>query len=679
MARAITIALAGNPNTGKTTVFNNLTGAHQHVGNWPGVTVEKKEGTCNYKGYMIKIVDLPGVYSLTAYSIDEVIARNFVVEEKPDIVVDIVDASNLERNLYLATQLAQTGVPLIIALNMMDQADSLGYRIDVPLLSQLFGVPVVPMIANRNRGTEELLREIINMTENKGKAGKFKMNYGREIEEEIAKLEKLISQDQTLPQKYSPRWFAVKLLENDEKIIEKLGGEGISGERKALSRKILQAKEKSLAHLRNIYREETETIIADAQYGFISSLLKETLKKPLLEKRTISDRIDQVVVNRIVGIPLFLLIMWGVFEFTFTLSGPLMDGIDAGFGLLAGLAADISPTWLGSLVADGIISGVGSVLVFVPPIFLLFSALSILEDCGYLARAAFVMDRLMHRIGLHGRSFIPMLLGFGCNVPAIMATRTIDNLKDRFVTILINPLMSCGARLPIYVLLAGAFFPAHQGTVVWSFYVIGIVLAVLMAFIFRKLLLRGPSGHFVLELPPYRLPTVKGVTIHMWERGRLFLRRAGTIIFGVVVLIWLLGSMPWGVEYGTDESWIGFIGSTIAPVFAPLGFGQWQAAASLIFGFLAKEVVVGSMGVMFAVEEEVLGATIASQLGWTPLVAYGFMAFCLIFVPCVATIATIRRETNSWKWPVFTVLYTVLLAYFVALVIYQVGHLLGLG
>jgi len=442
---------------------------------------------------------------------------------------------------------------------------------------------------------------------------------------------------------------------------------------------ILRASEKSTAHLRHIFGDEAETAIAEARYGFISGLLKETLTKPAVERVTTSDKIDRVVINRWAGIPIFLAIMYGVFQFTFTLSAPLMGLIDSGFGWLGGRVPGISPDWLGSLLANGIIAGVGSVLTFIPPIFLLFISLAILEDCGYLARAAFVMDRLMHRIGLHGRSFIPMLLGFGCNVPAIMATRTVENPKDRLTTILINPLMSCGGRLPIYIFLAAAFFTAYQGAVVFSMYGLGVMLAVIMALIFRKWLLPGPSGHFVMELPPYRLPTPTGIAVHTWERGSEFLKRAGSIIFGVVVLIWFLSSMPWGVEYGSAQSWLGQAGSALTPVFSPLGFGQWQASVALVFGFMAKEVVVGTFGAVFGVGEEMLGTTMMSQLGWTPLVAYAFMAFCLIYVPCVATIAMIKRETKSWKWTGFSVGYSLALAWIVALIIYQAGSRLGLG
>jgi len=441
------------------------------------------------------------------------------------------------------------------------------------------------------------------------------------------------------------------------------------------SQEILKAREESISHLKSIYGDDAETVIADARYGFISGLLKDVLKKPPVERLTLSDRIDKVIVNRWLGIPLFLAIMYGVFQFVFTLSAPFMDWIDQFFGWLGGYASGISPDWLASLLADGVIGGLGSVLIFIPPIFLLFIAIAVLEDCGYMARAAFVMDRVMHKIGLHGRSFIPMILGFGCNIPGIMACRTIENPKDRLTTILINPFMSCGARLPIFVLLAGTFFTANQGLVVFSMYLIGIIVAIIMALVLRNSILKGLSSHFVMELPPYRLPTITGVLVHMWERGSLFLKKAGTIIFGVVVLVWLLSSLPWGVEYASAESWIGHIGSFIAPIFAPCGFDQWQAGVSLIFGFLAKEVVVGTMGAIFAVEEGILGGAIAAQLGWTPLVAFAFMVFCLLYVPCVAAIGAIRGETNSWKWAGFAALYTTVVAWIAATLIFQIGSL----
>ncbi|MEA1959082.1 MAG: ferrous iron transport protein B [Chloroflexota bacterium] len=430
------------------------------------------------------------------------------------------------------------------------------------------------------------------------------------------------------------------------------------------SEDIIQEAKQSLAHLKKVRGDDAETLIADARYGFISGLMKDVLQKPSVERRTISDKVDKVIINRLLGIPIFLALMYGVFQFTFVLSVPFMDWIDSAFGWLAGQAAGIDG-WFGALLADGIIGGVGSVLIFIPPIFLLFIALSILEDSGYMARAAFVMDHMMHKIGLHGRSFVPMIMGFGCNVPAIMATRTIENPKDRLVTILINPMMSCGARLPIYIMLALFFFSAHQGLVVFSMYAVGMVIAILLAFIFRKRLVKGESGHFVMELPPYRMPTIIGVLTHMWERGSVFIARAGTLIFAVVVLIWLL-------DYtGALEP----IGRTFAPIFAPCGFGQWESTVAVVFGVLAKEVVVGTFGTLFGIGGGIVGGTLAFELGWSALTAYSFMIFCLVSVPCVATLGIIRRETNSWKWTGFVAAYTLILAWILATLIYQIGSL----
>ena len=438
---------------------------------------------------------------------------------------------------------------------------------------------------------------------------------------------------------------------------------------------IIRAKDKSIGHLRGILGDEAETVIAGERYGFISGLLKDILKKPRVEKVTTSDKIDRVLVHRIWGIPIFLGIMYGMFQFIFTLSAPLMGLIDIGFSNLARMAEGASPAWWGSLLGNGIIGGVGSVLSFVPPIFLLFIAISVLEDCGYLSRAAFVMDRVMHRIGLHGRSFIPMILGFGCTIPAIMACRTIENRKDRLTTMLVTPFMSCGARLPIFVLLAGAFFPARSGLVVFAMYLIGIGVAIFSAWMLRKSLFAGESGHFVMELPPYRLPTIRGAVIHMWERGKHFLKRAGTIIFAAVVVVWLLASLPWGVEYASAGSALGQIGSAVAPTFIPCGFAQWPAAASLVFGFLAKEIVVGSLGAIFTVGEAGLGSALISQLGWTPLVAFSFMVFSLLYVPCVASITTIRSEASA-KWAWFAIGYTCAVAWVAATLIYQIGRVI---
>jgi len=648
--KKLTIALAGNPNCGKSTVFNALTGARQHVGNYPGVTVEKKEGTLKYKGYEINVVDLPGTYSLTAYSIDELVARDYVLDEKPDVIIDIVDASNLERNLYLTTQFIELGVPLVIALNMSDLAKKQGLKIDDKRLSELLGRYFIPTVANKKEGIDELLDTAVKVAEEKNTLRKTTISYGKEVNEELGKIEEIIKGDGDLPLKYSSRWLAVKLLEEDKEVIKDIMPSSSSSS-------ILGQAEKSRHHLNKIFGDDAEAIIADRRYGFISGACSEAVKRTYEIRHTISDRIDQILINRILGLPIFLVLMYFVFKWTFVLSEPLMGYIEAVQGWLGGAAGGMLPggSAIQGLVVDGIIGGVGSVLIFVPIIFLLFLAIAILEDSGYMARAAFIMDKIMHKIGLHGRSFIPMLIGFGCNVPAVMATRTIDDRKDRITTILVNPLMSCGARMPVYALLIGAFFPAAMaGRVLFSLYILGMVLAVIMAKIFRRFLLRGPASPFVMELPPYRIPTIRGVIIHMWQRGALYLEKAGTIIFAGCVLIWFLSSFPWEPQYSRDydgmiaqveqklasmkdvelpeqgeeeeadylagltphqkikmelqsgienienkmgmekleKSYAGRIGHAIAPVFAPCGFNDWRTSVGLIGGFIAKEIAI---------------------------------------------------------------------------------------
>ena len=712
--KKLTIALAGNPNSGKTTVFNNLTGARQHVGNYPGVTVEKKEGRLEYKGYDINVVDLPGTYSLTAYSIDEIVARNFVIEEKPDVVIDIIDASNLERNLYLATQFMELGVPLVLAFNMSDIVDKQGFLIDKDRLSELLGTSIVFTVATKKQGMNELLDEAIKLVEGRAKLRKITVGYGTEIQEELTKIEDILIKDKDLILKYPSRWLAVKLLENDSEVIKAIKDSSYSDE-------ILAQIEKSTIHLKGIFGDTPEAIVADRRYGFISGACSETVKRTYELRHTISDRIDKILVNRILGLPIFLGLMWLVFKFTFKLSEPLMGWVEAGQEWLGNLFGELLPegSAIQSLVVDGIISGVGSVFVFVPIIFLLFLAIAVLEDSGYMARAAFIMDRLMHKIGLHGRSFIPMLLGFGCNLPAIMATRTIEDRGDRLVTILVNPFMSCGARLPVYALFIGAFFDERiAGNILFSLYMLGIVMAIVMAKVFRKYLLKGPAAPFVMELPPYRLPTIKGLLIHMWERGAVYLKKAGTIIFAGCILIWFLSKFPWTPQYFKDydalieqaqgneelviqleneqafekleKSYAGRLGKVIAPVFRPLGLDDWKVSVSLVGGFIAKEIVVGTLGTLHSVgevdeESEALREALQNETRpdgskmYNPLVAYALMVFVLLYLPCVATIAVIKRETNSWRWPIFTVFYTTALAWIVAFIIYQGGRLLGLG
>jgi ferrous iron transport protein B len=669
------IALAGNPNSGKTSIFNDLTGSHQQVGNWPGVTVEKKEGKLTYQGEFLKVVDLPGTYSLGGYTEDELIARNFILFDQPSVIINVVDSANLERNLYLTVQLLEMGANIVVALNMVDEAKAQKIEINKSRLTELLGVPVVPTVATRNEGVKELVAATVSRAKELPPKP-LVVNYGQEIEEELLKLEELIKLNPNLNANYSSRWLAVKLLEGDERLRDEM--------QKCQADRVLVQTGKSIHHLINILGEELEAIIAERRYGFISGLLKEVVSRrsTLEERLTVSDKIDQVVTNRFLGLPLFLLAMWAVFQFTFKLGDPLIGWVEAVFEGLGGLVTG----WLGvlgasemlvSFVVDGIIGGGGSVLVFIPPIFLLFLALSFLEDSGYMARAAYIMDRFMHFLGLHGKSFLPLLIGFGCNVPAIMATRTLESKQDRLVTILINPLMSCAARLPVYVLFAGAFFTANQGWVIFSLYLLGIVLAIMIGKLFKTFIFKGGISTFVMELPPYRLPTLKSIFIHMWQRGSSFIRKAGTIILGVVVLVWLFSNLPPGVEYASQESIIGKIGSVLAPLFTPAGFGNWEAAAALIFGILAKEVVVGTLGVLYGMDEAGLSQAIAQH--WTPLSAYAFMVMTLIYIPCVAAIGAIRRETNSWGWTVFAIAYSLVLGWVMAVLVFQGGRLLGLG
>lgn len=671
MNKSIEIALAGNPNCGKSTLFNNLTGLKQHVGNWPGKTVEKKDGSFTYEGTKINVTDLPGTYSLTAYSIEEIVARDYLVEENPDVVVHIVDAGNLERNLYLTIQLIELGANLVLAINMNKFATKKGLKIDAKKISQLLGVPVIKIEAVDETGKEQLLQAIIKNAEKKSKP-KNKLEYGTEIEEHLIELEKIISKS-IKTNKLPPKWLALKLLENDEQIIKKINGLENNG--------VIFEKTKEIQkHLNDVFGEDVDVAIADARYGFIAGLVTESVERPKIDKITRSDYIDRIVTNKFLGIPIFLLIMYAMFQITFTLSEPLMGLIDEFFGFLAESTAAIitsanGPEWLVSLFADGIIGGVGSVIIFLPNILLLFLAISILEDSGYMARAAFIMDRVMHKIGLHGKSFIPMILGFGCNVPAIMATRTLENKKDRLLTILINPFMSCGARLPVYMLFVSAFFTENQGLIIFSLYMLGIIMAIIMGLIFKKTLFKGLSSPFVMELPPYRLPTIKGTLIHMWERGKIFLIKAGTLILAAVLVIWFLGSLPLGVEYGSEQSAIGMIGKAISPIFKPLGFGTWQASVALLFGVLAKEVVVGTMGTLYGAGEEGLGTILKSS--FTPLTAYTFMVFTLLYVPCIAVLATIKKETNSWKWMLFSAGYLMAIAWIVSFIVYRLGLFLG--
>ena len=692
-AKQITVALAGNPNSGKTTIFNNLTGAHQHVGNYPGVTVEKKEGRLRHEGREIHVVDLPGTYSLTAYTIEEVVARDFVVDEQPDVVVDVVDASNLERNLYLATQFMELGTPLILAFNMSDLAEARGYEIDTDSLSKLLGVTIVRTVGHKGEGMDELKDAIVKVAISETRQRPATVTYGDEIERVLAPLIESLSSEPALMEKFQPRWLAVKLLEKDQDVRRKVE------ELVAEPAPILSLAEAAASRIESYFGDASEVVIADQRYGFISGACREAARITVEARHTMSDRVDSVVMNRVLGIPIFLGLMYLVFKLTFTLGEPPMGWIEGFFEWLGGAIGSLWPAGsqsaLKSLLVDGIIGGVGGVLVFLPNILLLFLAIAILEDSGYMARAAFIIDRLMHKIGLHGRSFIPMLIGFGCTVPAIMATRTLDTRRDRLTTILVLPLMSCGARLPIYMLFIPAFFPqAWQTPVLWAIYLIGIALAIVLAKVLRSTLFKGEVAPFVMELPPYRMPTLKGTLIHMWERGWLFLRKAGTIIVGISVLLWAMTSYPKPPESrlrDLDEnqarnvelshSLAGRIGHLLEPVMRPIGF-DWKTSTAMIGAFAAKEVFVAQLGIVHSLGEtdqqsEPLRDVLRRE--YTPLQAFCIMLFCLVSVPCMVTIATTWKETGSWKWPLLQLAGLTLLAYVVTLIVYQVGGLLGIG
>ena len=659
MKKTLRIALAGNPNVGKSTLFNAITGSHQHVGNWPGVTVEKKSGSVQHGGYDIEIIDLPGTYSLTAYSADEVIARDFLIDEKPDVVIHVVDATNLERNLYLTTQLLEIGTPVVIALNMSDMSESRGDRINPKKMEEYLEIPVVRTVGSRGEGIPELLDAAIREAET-SPHHEHSIGYGNETESVIAQLCKVIDQDTALTSRYPARWLSIRLLEGDENALEKIKGRPVKKDVETV--------------LSKIDTGEYEATMADRRYEVISAILPQVCVT-CVKDMSASDLIDRVVTNRYLGIPIFLALMWGAFELTFAVASPFTSAITTAMGVLGtAVTAGIGPAWLASFIRDGIIGGVGTVLSFVPNIFILILILAILEDSGYLARAAFIMDRLMYSIGLPGKSFIPMLIGFGCNVPAIMATRTIEDRKDRLITILVNPFISCGARLPVYILFAGVFFPHNAGTVIFGLYVLGIVIAILSAKLFRATILPGKPAPFLMEMPPYRLPTVKTSLIHMWDRGSMYLRKAGGVIFGVAVVVWGLASLPYGVQFGGAGSYAGMIGHAIQPLVQPLGFG-WQLAVALLFGFVAKEVVIGSLGVLYGVGSNggALSHALLADPSLGPVTALTFMVFVLLYLPCMASLAVIRKETGSWKWTGFSVLYGLTVAYIAAFIVAHVG------
>ncbi len=683
-----TVALAGNPNSGKTTIFNNLTGARQKVGNWPGVTVESKTGTGEINGERASFVDLPGIYGLSTVSIDERIAGEYLLKKRPDVVVDVVDASNLKRNLYLTVQLLEIGCPLVIALNMADEVEAKGDRIDAEQLSRLLRCPVILTVGNRAKGSEELKKAIGERATMP--VERLEIRYGRFVDEAIGRLAPDIVRHLTFPDSITAKWIAIKLLEGDHSIFEQYN---ITGDRET----ILDLSESEARFLETATGEKSDLLIVQRRYGIVEGLIRECVQFALKDRVEMTERIDNILLNRFFGFPMLLAVMWLLFQFTFTAGEPFAKGIEYFIGVLGnglGPILRVGPVWLQGFVVQGLLGGIGSLLAFLPNIMLLFLGIAFLEDTGYMARIAFVMDRFMHKIGLHGKSFIPILIGFGCNVPAIMAARTLENKSDRILTIVVNPFISCGARMPIWILMAGAFFPHnYAGTVVFSIVMLGVAVAIFSSLIIKSMFFKKGSAPFVMELPPYRLPTLKGMFIRTWDRSWIFLKKVGTVILAGVVMIWILGYFPWGVEPNSQQSYAGKIGQTLAPVMKPIGL-EWKPTVALLFGFVAKEIVVSSLGVLYGPENEGtlveqtedntdadFSADLQGRLrrNWSTLQALSFIIFSLFYLPCLATLATIFREMKSWKWSLFTVGYGLLTAYLLALVVYQGGVLLGYG
>ena len=721
MNNELTIALAGNPNSGKTTIFNNMTGARQKVGNWPGVTVEKKEGRLKYKANNLKIIDLPGTYSLTPFSIEEITARDFILNENPDIVVNIIDASNLERSLYLALQILELGRPALFVLNMADVAEANGIKIDEEKLSLLLGLPVVFTIGNKNRGIDTLIEEAIKEI-NRFEEGKEtrKIRYGKEIEACIEQIQLEVETHQ-LDVDGTDRWNAIKVLEDDEIVKAK-----IQNYSRDASLSIFQSANSCRNRINDIFEDDFEIVLTEDRYGVIAGIVNETVTNLARKRIDMSRNIDLVLTDRFFGIPVFIFFIWPMFQLTFSLGAYPMEWIESGVTLISDLFEKSMPaSMLKDLLLDGVIAGIGSVVIFLPNILILFFCIALFEDTGYMARAAFLMDRVMHTSGLHGKSFIPMLMGFGCNVPAIMATRSLESDKDRILTILMTPFMSCSARLPVYIVLAGSFFAHRAGTIIFCLYFAGIIIAIISGRVLRKLMFKGEDAPFIMELPPYRMPMLKSLLIHMWDRSKMFLKKMGGVILIGSIIIWVLSTFPkqliYSIDYdeqitqakkeysqktGIDDaskkekidqelalvikdienrkeqervsnSYIGKTGKILEPIFEPLGI-KWQASIALVTGFVAKEVVVSTMGVLYGVgtdEGKALEQALKKS-GMTALSALSMMVFVLLYVPCFATVVAIYRET-SIKWAGFNLIYTTLVAWIMSFLVYRLGLLLG--
>lgn len=724
--RTINVALVGNPNCGKTSLFNIISGAHEHVGNYSGVTVDAKEVLFDFQGYHFRLIDLPGTYSLSTYSPEELYVRKHILDEMPDIILNVVDASNLERNLYLTTQLIDMNVRMVVALNMYDELEASGNKLNHILLSKLFGVPMIPTIGRKNWGVKELFHIIIKVYEGadflneKGEidentleylrnwhrtyvkendhkdehmipsdgedsvSGNRQMknyyrhihiNHGPEIEKAIDKIKIEIAKNENIRHKYSTRFLAIKLLEKDnelEKFIRTLPNHDA----------IFKVRDKESKTLEKELKEDSESAIMNAKYGYIAGALKETFTDNHLEKQQFTKFLDTIVTHRIWGYPIFFLFLYLMFKVTFVFGEYPMQAIEWGIAQIGNLIQQhMAEGVLKELIIDGIIGGVGGVIVFLPNILLLYFFISLMEDSGYMARAAFIMDKIMHKMGLHGKSFIPLIMGFGCNVPAIIASRTIEDHKSRLITILINPLMSCSARLPIYLLLTATFFPQCPSLVLFSIYTTGIVLAIVIARIFSKVLIKNNDTPFVMELPPYRLPSCRSILRHTWEKGEQYLRKMGGIIMIASIIIWFLGYYPHSnqdnLTLQQENSYIGQIGKAIEPIIKPLGF-DWKMGIGLISGIGAKELIVSTIGVLYAQEEDAQFSSLASKIPITPIAALSYMLFVAIYFPCIATVTAIKQESGSWKWSFFTILYTTALAWIVAFTVYQIGQVITL-
>ncbi len=729
----IHVALVGNPNAGKTTFFNQASGSSERVGNYAGVTVSVKNARFRHHDYQIHIADLPGTYSITAYSPEELYVRDYILNEKPDIVINILDASNLERNLYLTSQLIDLDIKVVVALNMYDELKKQHAEFDYEKLGRMIGIPIIPTISTRGNGLTQLLDELIEVYEDREPILKhIHINYGKPVEAAIKELQDEIRKDANLTSFASPRFLALKLLEDDRSITQKLHENGANS-------LLLELAQKHRSTIESALHDDIDTILTDAHYGFIAGALKQTYKESKKERHRTSKLIDSILTNKILGLPIFLAFMYLAFFVTFNLGEYPMLWIESGMNWLGNFISELMPQGsLRDLLVDGIIAGTGGVLVFLPNILILFFFISLMEDTGYMARAVFIMDKLMQKIGLHGRSFIPLVMGFGCNVPAIMATRTLDNRKDRMITMLINPFMSCSARLPVYLLLIGAFFPENPTLMLFLMYGIGILLAIVFARIFRKTLFKSADVPFVMELPPYRMPTLRSTLKHMWSKGVHYLKKVAGVILAASIIVWALGYYPRTIEYETNyeqlaantranfeqqmalsstnaqkqileqqlatelahikytkdeehlsKTYIGRIGKTIAPVIRPLGF-DWKMGIGILTGLAAKEVVVSTMGVLYqqgaeANEEDTklikqlqdARHTEAAQNGekvFSPLVAFVFMLFVLIYFPCVGVLGVVAKESN-WKWALFLAFYTTALAYLLSFLVFQMGSL----